>query len=220
MRSRAAGITGAVALLGLAAAGLAVSGATRAPDASFVVAADRPVPDVTGWELVDARHIAEQDGRPLEEVLDQVAGQNEFAVLATAIKARFPGHFSAARWDPTPTSRGEIAFTEMPTDAALDLIRDSGLGVTVRVVGGTAEQDAVAAQVRASGAVHALTGVQSSSSSVNPATKTVDIQVRPDPTLSTAQVDQLIHDVVHVAEAAAGPRMDVVVSHEPLGSGG
>lgn len=212
MRNRAAGVSGLVVLLGLVAAGVALTGAGQVPDASFIVPAGRPVPQVTGWELVDARQVAEQDGRPLREVLDQVAGQSEFAVLATEIQARFPQQFSAARWDPTPTSRGEIAFVQMPTDGALDLIRDSGLGVTVRVDGGAAEHDAVAAQVRATGAVHAVTGVLSSSSSVDPATATIDIQVSPDPALSTDQVDRLVEDVTNVAKAAAGPALDVVVT--------
>ena len=220
MGTRVAGVSGALAAIGLAAAALALSGAAPSPDASFVVNAGASPPAVTGAELEDAQRYAEQEGLVIEDVVERVAGQNEFAVLATEVQTRYPEQFSSARWDPGADSRGEIAFVELPPSGAVELIRASGQSVRVRVVGGASEQDAVAAQVRAFGAAHAVAGVREATASVDPATATITITVDPDPTLGPEQVDRLRADVARAAEVAAGdPSLEVEVVVAPVRSG-
>ena len=212
MSKRAAGVSAVLAAIGVAGAALALTGAAPSPDASFVVNAGAQPPAVTGAELEDAQRYAGQEGLAVEDVVERVAGQNEFALLATEVQAGFPGQFSAARWDPGPDSRGEISFVGLPPSGAVELIRASGQSVRVRVVGGASEQDAVAAQVRAFGAAHAVEGVREAAASVDPAAATITITVDPDPALGRDEIDRLRAEVARAAEAAAAdPSMEVEV---------
>ena len=216
MGKRAAGVSGVLAAIGIAASALAISGAAASPDASFVVNAGARPPAVTGAEREDALRYAEQEGLAAEDVVERVAGQNEFALLATDVQTRYPEQFSSARWDPGPDSRGEIAFVVLPPSGAVELIRASGQSVRVRVVGGASEQDAVAAQVRAFGAAHAVEGVREATASVDPAAATITITIEPDPAVGADQVDRLRADVAGAAEAAAAdPSMQVEVVVAP-----
>ncbi len=221
MGKRAAGVSGVLAAIGIAAAALALSGAAPSPDASFVVNAGARPPAVTGAELEDALRYAEQEGLAAEDVVERVAGQNEFALLATEVQTRYPEQFSSARWDPGPDSRGEIAFVVLPPSGAVELIRASGQSVRVRVVGGASEQDAVAAQVRAFGAAHAVEGVREATASVDPAAATITITVDPDPAARppTRSTGSARTSRGAAEAAAADPSMEVEVVVAPVRSG-
>jgi len=93
--------------------------------------ASGPVPN--GDELVDLQRIAKATGRPLNEVVNDIGWQNEFAIKATQIEQTFPDDFAAAGVTEGAVRQAWIGFRGAPPEGARAILSElRGVSVEIR----------------------------------------------------------------------------------------
>ena len=193
--------------------------AAAAP-AELVLLGEGSVADLSAAQLEDAKTYARQHDKPLDEVLTGFVGQDEFVKAVNMLQVKFPEVYSSSRWNRASDGRGEISFTEQPPAAALDVIRESGVTVVVRTVGGVSEQKMLASQAAVYKAVYNLPGVANATAGVDPATGTIDVQLSAGGYLDVVSMSALEASASQAARSALLDKaLRVNVTYDPKLSG-
>lgn len=101
----------------------AVTASASPPGAARADAASR----ISADELIDLQLIAEQRGISLEQAINDVAWQDDFASMATELEERFPDEFAGAEIGDAAGRVAGIAFEGAVPAVAVSRAADFGL---------------------------------------------------------------------------------------------
>lgn len=122
------------AMVGASSVAALVFGALTLPPSAHAEPMLGPVP--SSDELIDLARIAEDEGVKLEDAVNAVGWQNDFALMATALEEQFPDGFAGGEILDGPGRQARISFAgKVPPEAAR--IVGAFDQATVSVAGGT-----------------------------------------------------------------------------------
>lgn len=160
-------------------------------------------------ELFDIGVVAESKGISMEQAIAELAGQNEFATLATELSEEFPDEFAYAKWD---KGQGEVGMKgELPARAAEAASQLPGRVKVVQGVG-WAERDVKAAGEALHYAVRDAAGGAEVQTDIDTESGRVSVTVDAAPGASAARSAQALATAEGVAKARSRVPAGVTVA--------